>query len=181
MYVRVCILKMYQIAAVARRVYMRCPSGVGALSRRFGGKNKRRGVRPNHTAKGSRKIIRHSLKEWEKMGFVKKAYKGRKLTANGRLFMDEFSGRVRRSRMVTDYYNRKAKFEKQKRKKERREAAAAAGQTTGQVWFSYCCYCYIVVHYFYKRCKRIRAYIIILNITFKQRHLFQPKKISIFF
>ncbi|ETO08278.1 hypothetical protein RFI_29107, partial [Reticulomyxa filosa] len=66
---------------------------------------------------------RSALKEWEKMGFVKKAYKGRKLTAN---------------EMVTDYYNRKGKAEKQRRKKERREAAAAAGktgQTAGQVLF----------------------------------------------
>ena len=37
---------------------MRCPSGVGAVSRRYGGRNSRRGVRPAKTAQGARKIIR---------------------------------------------------------------------------------------------------------------------------
>ena len=49
---------MYVAASLLRRVYTRCPSGVGALARRYGSKNKRRGVRPNHTAQGGRKIIR---------------------------------------------------------------------------------------------------------------------------
>ena len=46
------------IAAVARRVYMRCPSGVGAISKVYGGRNSRRGVRPAKTAQGARKVIR---------------------------------------------------------------------------------------------------------------------------
>ena len=37
---------------------MRCPSGVGAVARRYGGRNSRRGVRPAKTAQGARKIIR---------------------------------------------------------------------------------------------------------------------------
>jgi len=120
-----------RMAAVARRVYMRCPTGVGALARRFGGKNKRRGVRPNHTGTGSRKIIRHSLQELEKLGFMKKkAHKGRKLTRNGRSFMDEFSGRVRRSAMVTEYYKRKLKAEKVKRKQGKRAINPEAGGAT---------------------------------------------------
>ena len=56
--INIYIIYIYIIASILRRVYTRCPSGVGALSRRFGTKNKRRGVRPNHTAKGSRKHIR---------------------------------------------------------------------------------------------------------------------------
>jgi len=96
-----------RIAAVVRRLYMRNPSGVGGLARRFGGRNCRRGVRPEHTARGSRKIIRYSLQQLEKLGWIRKAQRGRKLTRKGKLFMDDFSGRVRRSRMTTEYYKKK--------------------------------------------------------------------------
>ena len=52
--VYVSMVSMYGIAAVMRRVYMREPSGTGGLARRFGGRNRRRGVRPNHCASGAR-------------------------------------------------------------------------------------------------------------------------------
>ena len=95
------------IASVARRVYMRCPSGVGALSRRYGGKNERRGCRPSRTATGSKKIIRYCLKQYETMGWMRKAEKGRKLTKKGQQFMDDFVDRIKKSRMVYEYNKRK--------------------------------------------------------------------------
>jgi len=122
-----------RMAAVIRRVYMRCPSGVGALSRRFGSKNKRRGVRPNHTRQGARGVIRYSLQQFEKMGWVRKAERGRKLTGAGRLFMDEFSGRLKRSPMVAAYWRRRKKQTRLKRKLERKkQMEATGGDTAGQ-------------------------------------------------
>merc|ERR1712113_261310 len=121
-----------RMAAVIRRVYTRCPSGVGALARRFGTKNKRRGVRPNHTAQSGRKIIRYSLQQFEKLGWVRKAERGRKLTAAGKMFLDEFSGRVRRSPMVTNYWRRRQKQERLKRKLARRRAMQASGGANRQ-------------------------------------------------
>jgi len=132
---------LYQrMAAVIRRVYMREPSGVGALARRFGGKNKRRGVRPNKTGKGSRKIIRHCLQTFEKLHWMEKAERGRKMTRQGKVFMDEFSLRIRRSPMVTAYWKRRAmklrlkkklqrkrKIEKAMARAAAKEAAATAG------------------------------------------------------
>merc|ERR1712113_325571 len=120
-----------RMAAVIRRVYIRCPSGVGALSRRFGTKNKRRGVRPNHTAQGGRKIIRYSLQQFEKLGWVRKAERGRKLTAAGKMFMDEFSGRIKRSPMVSNYWRRRQKQERLKRKLEKRKQAQGSGNKQG--------------------------------------------------
>eukprot|EP01084_Bolivina_argentea_P204159 348600_1 len=121
-----------RMAAVLRRVYMRCPSGVGALARRFGTKNKSRGVRPNHTARGGRKIIRYSLQQFEKLGWVRKAERGRKLTAAGKMFMDEFSGRIKRSPMVTNYWRRRQKQERLKRKLERRKEAQGGNNNEQQ-------------------------------------------------
>eukprot|EP00483_Globobulimina_turgida_P010895 UN10916 len=101
-----------RMASVIRRVYTRCPSGVSGLARRYGSKNRRRGVRPAHTARGARKIIRVSLQQFEKLGWMRKAERGRKLTVQGRNFMDEFSGRIKRSPMVTDYWKRRTKKER---------------------------------------------------------------------
>jgi len=99
---------LYQrMAAIMRRVYMREPSGVGALCRRFGGNNKRRGVRPNHRANGSRGLIRYCMHAAEKQGWMYKASRGRKMTRKGKQFMDEFSGRCSRSYMVRMYWQRR--------------------------------------------------------------------------
>jgi small subunit ribosomal protein S19e len=120
-----------RMASIIRRVYMRCPSGVGGLARRYGSKNRRRGVRPAHTAQGSRKLIRYSLQQFEKLGWVRKAERGRKLTRRGKQFLDQFSGRVRRSPMVQDYWKRRQKQEKLKRKLERQTKRQAQATTAG--------------------------------------------------
>mmetsp|Transcript_17508 Transcript_17508/g.27435 ORF Transcript_17508/g.27435 Transcript_17508/m.27435 type:complete len:216 (-) Transcript_17508:172-819(-) len=119
-----------RMASIIRRVYMRCPSGVGALARRYGSRNRRRGVRPAKTAQGSRKLIRYSLQQFEKLGWIRKAERGRKLTRAGKLFMDEFSGRVKRSPMVTAYWRRRQKQERLARKLQKRKEDVA-GDTAG--------------------------------------------------
>ena len=98
--------KIIKIASVARRVYMRCPTGVGALSRRYGGKNRRNGVRRSHTVRGARKVIRYSMQTFEKLGWMRKAEYGRKLTKRGHLFLDEFSDGCKKSTWVNKYWKR---------------------------------------------------------------------------
>jgi len=127
----------YRVASIARRVYMRCPSGVGALCRRYGGRNGRKGVVPEHTSRGSKKIIRHSLQQLEKMGWMKKAYKGRKLTTQGRRFLEDFSVRAHRSKMVNHYWKQRSKTERKNKKQaklksERKQGGATQGATQGQ-------------------------------------------------
>ena len=50
-------------ASIARRVYMRQNLGVGALRIHYGGRNKRKGVVPEHFAKASGGLIRHIFKQ----------------------------------------------------------------------------------------------------------------------
>ena len=50
-------------ASIARRVYMRKNLGVGNLRVHYGGRNKRKGVVPEHFAKASGGLIRHILKQ----------------------------------------------------------------------------------------------------------------------
>jgi ribosomal protein S19E (S16A) len=59
-------------AAVARQVYVRQGLGVGQLRVKFGGRNKTRGVKPEHFKKASGGLIRHILKQLESVGFVEK-------------------------------------------------------------------------------------------------------------
>jgi ribosomal protein S19E (S16A) len=46
--------------------------GVGQLRMKFGGSNKRRGVKPEHFAKGSGGHIRHIIQQFEQIGFIEK-------------------------------------------------------------------------------------------------------------
>ena len=74
-----------------------------------------------------------SMQQFEKLGWMRKAERGRKLTKKGRQFMDEFSGRVQRSKMVSQYYKRLGKEEKARRKAARaqRRARQQKRQTAG--------------------------------------------------
>lgn len=76
-----------RVASVLRKIYFYQPIGVERLSAMFGG-NRDRGSAPNHPRKGSRKIIRESLKQLENAGFVKKDSRGRTITPEGRKFLD---------------------------------------------------------------------------------------------
>lgn len=59
-------------AAVLRQIYVRQGLGVGQLRMKFGGRNKRKGVKPEHFAKSSGGLIRHIMKQFESVGFVEK-------------------------------------------------------------------------------------------------------------
>lgn len=84
-------------AALARQVYVQQDLGVGALSIRYGGKNKRTGAKPEHYQRASRGIIRHILQQLESVGFVEKSENlkgGRRITPAGQKDMDLIAGRV---------------------------------------------------------------------------------------
>merc|ERR1712113_930006 len=75
-------------ASIARKVYLRKETGVGALRKVYGGAE-RRGVRPSHFCKGSGGLIRHILQDLEKQGLVSKCKQGgRKITKEGQRSLD---------------------------------------------------------------------------------------------
>ncbi len=79
-------------ASILRQVYIHGVVGVNRLKTRYGGR-KKRGVRPEHFAKASGKIIRTILQQAEAAGLLEK-YKesgkraGRKLTLKGRELLE---------------------------------------------------------------------------------------------
>jgi len=84
-------------AALLRQVYIRQGLGVGQLRMKYGGRNKRKGVVPEHFAKSSGGLIRHILKQFESVGFVEKhtgPKGGRRITPAGQKDMDLIAGRV---------------------------------------------------------------------------------------
>ena len=75
-------------AAVARHIYLRPNTGVGALRRVYGGA-KNNGTRPSHFVKGSASVARKVLQSLEGMKLVETSTDGgRKLTSTGRRDMD---------------------------------------------------------------------------------------------
>ena len=81
-------------ASVLRTVYRLGPIGISKLRTKYGGK-KNRGVKKEHFYKGSGSILRKSLQQLEKAGFVKFAekgvHKGRIITPKGKSFLDKIS------------------------------------------------------------------------------------------
>lgn len=82
-------------AAVLRRIYLDGPVGVERLRVYYGGR-KRRGHKPAHFRKSSGNIIRKILQQLEKVGFVEKVKKGRKITSKGQKFLDRIAYEVSR-------------------------------------------------------------------------------------
>ena len=84
-------------ASVLRAVYRLGPVGVSKLRTKYGGK-KNRGVKKEHFFKGSGNILRKSLQQLEKAGFVKFAekgvHKGRIITPKGKSFLDKIAARI---------------------------------------------------------------------------------------
>ncbi len=75
-------------AAVLRKVYLYGPIGTERLSAEFGGARDRK-VKPYKAVKGSRSIIRHSLKQLETAGLiVADKNKGRIITPKGQSLLD---------------------------------------------------------------------------------------------
>jgi len=70
-------------ASILRRIYIDGPMGVSRLRTYYGGR-KNRGQAPEHSRRGSGKIVRTILQQLEKAGLVtKEEKKGRKLTQKG--------------------------------------------------------------------------------------------------
>ncbi|MFX1474009.1 MAG: 30S ribosomal protein S19e [Promethearchaeota archaeon] len=82
-------------ASILRRLYVKGRTGVSRLRTVYGGR-KRRGVRPNHFAKGSGSIIRKALQQLEKAGLVTlEKGGGRILSSKGRSFLDRLAHMTR--------------------------------------------------------------------------------------
>lgn len=86
-----------RVASVLRAVYRLGPVGVQKLRTKYGGK-KNRGVKKEHFYKGSGNILRKSLQQLEKAGFLKSAekgsHKGRVVTPKGKSFLDKIAAQM---------------------------------------------------------------------------------------
>merc|ERR1712168_447892 len=81
-------------AAVARHVYLRPNTGVGAI-RKVYGSAKNNGTRPSHFVRGSASVARKVLQSLEGIKMVSRdANGGRTLTSTGRRDMDRIAGQV---------------------------------------------------------------------------------------
>eukprot|EP00298_Acanthocystis_sp_HF-20_P001826 c12283_g1_i1.p1 GENE.c12283_g1_i1~~c12283_g1_i1.p1 ORF type:complete len:146 (-),score=40.27 c12283_g1_i1:129-566(-) len=77
-------------ASLARKVYLRQNTGVGAFRQVYGG-SERRGVKPNRFCLASGGIIRHCLQDLERIGIVAKGTKGRVITKEGQRILDSIA------------------------------------------------------------------------------------------
>ncbi|KAK4526184.1 hypothetical protein GAYE_SCF20G4098 [Galdieria yellowstonensis] len=83
-----------RMAALARQIYIRPGRGVGAFRRVYGGR-KRRGSKPSHFALASSSVIRHALRQLEKLEIIEKTEQGgRRLTRKGRQELDLQAQRI---------------------------------------------------------------------------------------
>ncbi len=83
-------------ASLLRKIYIKGPIGVQRLRSEYGGR-KDRGVRPEHTRKGSEAIIRNALKQLEEANLVKTVNgKGRVISSEGRRLLDLLSTEIKR-------------------------------------------------------------------------------------
>jgi len=82
-------------ASILRRIYVDGPLGVSKL-RTIYGDNKNNGHGPNHHGKASGKIIRTALQNLEEAGYLEtEEGEGRKITDQGKSFLDEKSEELR--------------------------------------------------------------------------------------
>ncbi|MBS3077412.1 40S ribosomal protein S19 [Candidatus Pacearchaeota archaeon] len=83
-------------ASILRQIYIKGIVGVERLRTRYGGR-KDRGQRPPEFRKGAGKMIRLSLQQAEKAGFVEKVKtpkkSGRQLTETGKAFLESVASR----------------------------------------------------------------------------------------
>ena len=84
-------------ASVLRTVYRLGPIGTEKLRTKYGGK-KNKGVKQERFYKGSGNILRKSLQQLEKAGFVKftekGVHKGRIITPKGKSFLDKIAAKI---------------------------------------------------------------------------------------
>jgi small subunit ribosomal protein S19e len=91
-------------ASILRKIYLYGPIGVSRLRIAYGGRY-RRGVKPEHFAKGSGAIIRKILQQLEKAEYIQKkgghggkgrVIIGRVITPKGHSFIDKLSAEIKR-------------------------------------------------------------------------------------
>lgn len=82
-------------ASILRRVYIDGPVGISSLKTYYGGK-KDRGSNPEKFRRGSGAVIRLALHQLEKANLVEKADTGRRVTPQGRSFLDRASNQVKK-------------------------------------------------------------------------------------
>ncbi|KAF0739940.1 hypothetical protein Ae201684_004522 [Aphanomyces euteiches] len=88
-------------ASIARKIYLREYTGVGALKKVYGGAA-RRGVLRQQFQKASGGLIRHILHQLEEMKVIEKCPEGvnkggRKITSHGQTDLDRIAGQVARA------------------------------------------------------------------------------------
>lgn len=82
-------------ASLLRKVYIKGPMGLEHLRSEYGGR-KDRGVRPEHTRKGSGAVIRNALKQLGEAGLVEVSKQGgRTVTSEGRRLLDMLSTEIK--------------------------------------------------------------------------------------
>ena len=118
-----------RVASVLRTVYRIGPVGVSKLRTKYGGK-KNRGVKKEHFFKGSGNILRKSLQQLEKAGFVKFAekgvHKGRIVTPKGRSFLDKIALQISGQKNQTPTVEKSAAHEVAEVKSEQKAVKKAA-------------------------------------------------------
>ena len=91
-------------ASILRKIYLYGPIGVSKLRIAYGGRN-RRGVKPEHFARGSGAVIRKVLQQLEKAEYIQKksghgskgrVIVGRVITPKGHSFIDKLSAQIKR-------------------------------------------------------------------------------------
>ncbi len=83
-------------ASVLRKIYLRGPLGIQRLRAEYGGR-KDRGVRPEHTRKGSGAIIRKTLQQLEEAKLTRSSgNQGRVVTKQGRSLLDRLSTEIKK-------------------------------------------------------------------------------------
>ena len=73
-------------ASILYRIYKEGALGVGSLRTYYGGK-KNRGVKPHRFRKASGKVIRKAMQDLEGLELIKKAGKGRVISAKGQSYL----------------------------------------------------------------------------------------------
>merc|ERR1712078_622156 len=83
-------------ASVARKIYLRKGTGVGALKKWYGGSSgTHRGTRKGHFSKASGSIIRKAMHELEKLEMMEHCSDGGHIITNkGRAEMDRIAGNI---------------------------------------------------------------------------------------
>jgi small subunit ribosomal protein S19e len=83
-------------ASLLRKVYLHGPVGIQRLRAEYGGR-KDRGVKPEHSRKGSGTILRKALQQLEKANLVETRRKrGRIITKKGRSLLDRLSTEIKK-------------------------------------------------------------------------------------